>query len=639
MKKIAIKSLMLFVLAAFMVVFLCVFASAGHDHIYDGENKPATLTEDGHAEMRCQICGYVFEDRVVPKIASVKLEKTEFTYNGEYAIPKVIVKDSEGRILEEFNDYQFSWRYYKKIGTYTCKVKFRGNYKGEVELTYKIVSPLSTPKLKAVKSTIKGAKIEWEKKKSATGYIVYRKSGSGSWKRLGTTKKIYYVDSTAVYNKTYKYTVKAYYKPKSGSTQTSGYDKKGLTLKMAKVVTPSAPTVSSKSLYASIKIKEVKGATKYNIYKATSKDGEYKLIHTAKKDKLTYTDKKVKINKTYYYKIRAYVGSKASSLSAYDNVLIKLDTPKINKTVNVDSSTFTFKWGKIKGADYYRIYRRENSGSDWKRIKTVKAGEKLTYKGKLSNTVNDYAVIAYKKLSSKTTVKSKMSEDLSPHSINKPTIRFSYPGSTNTNVKVFTNIGFASYAMVYCKEGKDGKWKLVEEAYDNFMGDEFVYSHKLKMDTPYYFAVKGYYKSGDFKIYGPASDTAYIKLHYNPDVQVVLPKETYKSSAFPVTIKNNSANTLRLYSDAYLSNEDFTRSGPIFVFDPYYEYLNENGYVDIAPYSSVTITFLPRAYSEYNKDIHYNRKCSIVFKFRQNGVDYYSGYSNYYGKSFLLNKE
>ena len=74
---------MLFVLAAFMVVFLCVFASAGHDHIYDGENKPATLTEDGHAEMRCQICGYVFEDRVVPKIASVKLEIQNTVFKGK----------------------------------------------------------------------------------------------------------------------------------------------------------------------------------------------------------------------------------------------------------------------------------------------------------------------------------------------------------------------------------------------------------------------------------------------------------------------------------------------------------------------------------------------------------------------------
>ncbi len=635
MKKIIKKSLLLFTLTVFMSLAfsLCTFAAC-NDHVYVEKVIYATLTEDGHITSKCENCGQILEDRDIPKIKTVKLKNSKFVYNGDYVFPNVIIKDAEGNTIESY-DYTFSYKSAKKIGTYTATVTFNNYYKGTVKLTYKIVSPISTPKLKVATSTTEGAKIEWEKQKSATGYIVYRKSGNGDWKKLGTTKKTYYVDSTAVYNKTYKYTVKAYLNPDKGSNITSSYNKNGITLKMAKVVTPSAPTVSSKSLYASIKIKEVKGATSYKIYKATSKNGKYKLIQTTKKGVLSYTDKNVKINKTYYYKIRVYVGSKASSLSEYSKVIIKLDAPEINKTVNVTSSTATFKWDKVKGADYYRIYHRKNVRSDWKRVKTVKAGDSLTYKGKLPDKINQFAVIAYKKLSSKTTVKSSKSEILYANPIKKPTISMNFPEATSMLVSTTIDIGgMADYYIVYCKQGKNGNWKAVKNSYNNFI-DKIRYVQAVKPDTTYYFKVKSYYISDDFKIYGPTSETVSVMLHYNPDVEVILPKESMKEGAlFPVTVKNNSASTLRLYPDAYIKNSDISKCGDITVYDFYGEYINENGYIDIAPYSSVTVSFgRKRNYAQYN------RKCSVVFKFRHNGADYYSSYSNYYGESFKLNKE
>ena len=635
MKKLLKKTLFLSTLAVTLTLIFSVCARAtDHVHDYSQLITPATLLEDGHITKKCDICGYTIEGRNIPKIATVKLEKSKFVYNGDYVFPKVIIKDAEGNIIESY-DYTFSYKSANKIGTYTATVTFNDYYKGTVKLTYKIVSPISAPELKAATSTTKGAKIEWENQKKATGYIVYRKSGNGDWKKLGTTKKTYYVDSTAVYNKTYKYTVKAYYKPEVPNKNiTSGYDKKGLTLKMTKVVTPSAPTVTSKSLYASIKIKEVKGATSYKIYKSTSKDGKYKLIHTTKKGVLSYTDKSVKINKTYYYKVRAYAGSKASSLSACDKVLIKLDTPKINKTVNVTSSTVTFKWNKVKGATHYKIYHRSNNWNEWKAVKTVKAGDTLTYKNKFPAELNQFSVVAFKKLSSKTTLKSSRSASLGANPIAKPKITVEYPNATDLQIILNINVGSRpQYYTVYCKEGKNGSWKVAKNAYKNFTGS--IYRQDVKLNTPYYFAVKSYYKSDGFTVYGPTSETTSVMLHYNPDVEVILPKESTKEGAlFPVTVKNNSASTLRLYPDAYIENSDISKCGDITVYDFYGEYINENGYIDIAPYSSVTVSF-----GRKRNDAQYNRKCSVIFKFRQNGADYYSSYSNYYGESFKLNKE
>ena len=639
MKKLIEKSALFFTVVIAVMLVFCVNSSAtNHDHIYTENLTHATTSKDGYILTKCENCDFILEERVIPKIKIVKLEKDKFVYDGDYVIPKVIIEDAEGNTIESY-DYTFNYKSAKKIGTYTATVTFSGYYKGTVKLKYSIVSAVSTPKLKSATSTNEGAKIEWKKQKSATGYIVYRKSGNNDWKKIGTTKKTFYVDSTAAYSKTYTYTVKAYYKPKEGPNITSGYNKKGLTIKMSNIVTPSAPTVSSKSLYANIRIEKVAGATSYKIYKSTAKDGKYKLIHTAKKDVLTYTDKNVKINKTYYYKVKAHVDSKASALSTYSEVLIKLDTPKINNTVNVTSSTVSFKWNKVNGADYYIIYHRKNVRADWKKVKTVKSGSSLVYNGKLPKKINQFAVVACKKLSSKTVLKSEKSEILYANPINKPTISMDYPNATAMRASVTIDIGSgADYYIVYCKQGENGSWKAVKNAYNNF-DDNIIYTQNIKLNTTYYFKVKSYYKSDRFRIYSPVSSTVSVTLRYNPNVEVILPKESVKTgSFFPVTIKNNSSSALRLYPEAYLNNEDFTKSGDIFVFDPYGEYKDENGYIDIAPYSSVTVTFGTKS-NIYGNSSQYNRKASIVFKFRHNGTDYYSSYSDYYGESFKLNKE
>jgi hypothetical protein len=60
----------------------------------------------------------------------------------------------------------------------------------------------------------------------ATGYIVYRKTGNGSWQNLGKTTGVSFTDKTAKKGVTYTYTVKAYY-----GTSNSAYNTKGLTIK------------------------------------------------------------------------------------------------------------------------------------------------------------------------------------------------------------------------------------------------------------------------------------------------------------------------------------------------------------------------------------------------------------------------
>ncbi len=90
--------------------------------------------------------------------------------------------------------------------------------------SYKTIRFLSAPELETIKSTKSGITIYWDDVKGADGYIVYRKTGSGSYKKLApvsgrTTVK--YLDKSAKKGTTYSYKVCATYKSYTSSYNSS----------------------------------------------------------------------------------------------------------------------------------------------------------------------------------------------------------------------------------------------------------------------------------------------------------------------------------------------------------------------------------------------------------------------------------
>ena len=72
---------------------------------------------------------------------------------------------------------------------------------------------LADPTLKTPKSAKKGITLTWSKVTGAEGYVIYCKTGSGSYKKLTTVKggkKVTYTHTKAKKGKTYTYKVKAY---------------------------------------------------------------------------------------------------------------------------------------------------------------------------------------------------------------------------------------------------------------------------------------------------------------------------------------------------------------------------------------------------------------------------------------------
>ncbi len=115
-----------------------------------------------------------------------------------------------------------------KYYTYTVVAK-----SGSSESTYVAdgikTKYLSRPSLVSVKSAKKGITFTWKEVTGASGYYVYRKTGSGEWEQLAKVSgksNVSYVDATAKKGKTYYYSVRAY----SGSHK-SAYNTKGLKIK------------------------------------------------------------------------------------------------------------------------------------------------------------------------------------------------------------------------------------------------------------------------------------------------------------------------------------------------------------------------------------------------------------------------
>lgn len=156
---------------------------------------------------------------------------------------------------------------------------------------------LSVPVLDKAASKQDGMHISWKSVKGADAYYIYRKTGSGSWQRIGTTNKgtaVSYTDGSAIGGVTYSYTVRA-----CKDSFLSGYDSKGLVQRY------SQSLVNYKTIE---KVNYRTGAgTSYNIGGTFNKGTAVKVVanYSVKAD--GYTWYKIYYNGRYYYAANKYL--------------------------------------------------------------------------------------------------------------------------------------------------------------------------------------------------------------------------------------------------------------------------------------------------------------------------------------------
>ena len=152
-----------------------------------------------------------------------------------------------------------------------------------------------------------GVKVTITKVSGASSYVIYRKSGSSGYSKIGTTSSTSFLDKTASSGTKYTYAVRAV----SGSYQ-SAYNEATL----IRLANPTIKVSNTKSGPV-IKWGKINGAASYEIYRKLG-SGSYSRIATVKAT--SYTDKTAKSGKTYTYAVKAVSGS---TRSAYNQATIK----------------------------------------------------------------------------------------------------------------------------------------------------------------------------------------------------------------------------------------------------------------------------------------------------------------------------
>ena len=160
-----------------------------HKHSYSVTDfMAARYRENGYYEYTCASCEFVTK-KTIQKIKSVKLKNDEYTYNGKYRKPGVIVKDAKGNLLKEGTDYTLKYKANKLAGLAKATVKFKGKYRGN-QRRYFYIFPKkhNIKKLKVDKNSVT---VNWKKQpKGVDGYeIQYSKTKSFKKKKRVYVKK------------------------------------------------------------------------------------------------------------------------------------------------------------------------------------------------------------------------------------------------------------------------------------------------------------------------------------------------------------------------------------------------------------------------------------------------------------------
>ncbi len=186
----------------------------------------ATVYKAGSKHKECTKCGEKLETAAIKQLKASK-PKLKTISNTEYG-----VKITWGKVsgADKYRVYRKTsksdWKYLGSTSKtyYTDKTAKSGtkyyyavksqNEAGNSSLSSSLSKYyLADPTLKTPSSTKSGVSLKWTKIAGAEGYIIYRKTGSGSYTKLKTEKgvsNLSYVDESAKKGKKYTYKVKAY---------------------------------------------------------------------------------------------------------------------------------------------------------------------------------------------------------------------------------------------------------------------------------------------------------------------------------------------------------------------------------------------------------------------------------------------
>ena len=305
--------------------------------------------------------------------------KDKFMYTGSEIEPEISVP------VLSASDYTVAYSDNVEAGTANADITGAGVYSGKISGKFAIL--LEEPMITNLAGNNDGVKVVWDAVPGAARYVVYRKTGGGSWEKIavtaaesatdaGSAASVIYTDLAAAAGKKYTYTVRC--AAEDEKNYTSSYDKKGKSITYAAV--PVLSTFRNLSSGIEVTWKKSAGAEKYRVYRkpAASDTASERWEALGDTTETKYVDKKVTGGKKYTYTVRCVTGDGRTYTSGYSKdgkAYVYAGRPEFSGVASVKAGQLTVKWTKVPGITGYRIQYCTDSafGSGFKTVTVGKA--------------------------------------------------------------------------------------------------------------------------------------------------------------------------------------------------------------------------------------------------------------------------
>ena len=394
----------------------CVTAPLGHKYV-DTVVKP-TYTAQGYTLHKCSVCGYSYKDNEMAKLTLAKVtgfkvkSKTNVSANLQwdkntsasgYELQKYdgskweTIKTFTSNADTSFNvtglkastTYKFRLRAYKALTNANSYSEFTGLNVN--------TRPYTTTGMKCSSKTNVSANLQWNKNRSADGYVLDKYDGS-KW----VTIKTFTSNTNTSFNvtglkasTTFKFRLRAY-KNFGSAKEYSAFTY--LDVNTRPYTTTGMKCSSKTNVSAKLQWNKNISANGYVLDKYDGK--KWVTIKTFTSNTNTsFNVTGLKASTTYKFRLRAYknFGSvKEYSAFTYLNVNTRPYTTTGFKMKSATKNAITLQWNKNISASGYCIEKW--NGSKWVQIKRYTSNANVTYTatGLKANTAYKFRIRAYK---------------------------------------------------------------------------------------------------------------------------------------------------------------------------------------------------------------------------------------------------
>ena len=500
------------------------------------------------------------------------------------------------------------------------------------------VIKLTAPKSVSATAFDSAINVKWAKVSGASGYTVFRStSKTGRYvavANLNGANASSYRDTSVSGGKTY------FYKIRANGTASVYHSAQSAAASAATRF--RATTVSATGYLKNITLKwnAVSGSKGYTIFRSTSANGKYVAIKTITRAAVTtYKDTTIESGNTYYYKVRTNGTSSKfnSDLSNAAGATATLTAPTMGTEVTSTAKSVQIRWSKVASANGYVVYRRANARSAWTKIATV---SKNVYVDNSTTKTFDYCVCAYANVKGKIVLGNR-SEPIRATALAKATNlnATTYDSDTSASLDydriTWNPVRGATGYIVYGKLGGNHASATGWTKHAVVTGTSYTrYSPESTHSQKYYYKVQPIMEADGVTCTGPMSSAyAYTIWYYTPKYSTYMSYTTDSStSAVAIIITNKGSQTMRVYAkNARTVDHDYSsynREGDGYIYGYVNGVFTSMKYIDIAPGTSVTISF------GLTSSTWYDKKTTLYFDFDYDGQQYRAATSYYYGGTY-----